>query len=72
MKLPLPTFVDERFLRHRLQSTSNAGMLTAAVALCLFAYRTYHDHVINIDLLAVGATFVVVKYALFFWYRRTD
>jgi hypothetical protein len=72
MKLPLPDFVDERFLRHRLQSTSNAGMLAAALALCLFAYRAYHDHAINLDLLAVGATFIVVKYTLLFWYRRTD
>jgi hypothetical protein len=72
MSLPLPAFVDERFLRHRLRATSAAGITCAVLALLLFLYRLYHDHVLSRDLLAVGATFVVVKYALFFWYRRTD
>jgi hypothetical protein len=72
MSLPLPAFVDERFLRHRLRSTSNAGITSAVLALVMFMYRYYHDHVFSRDLLAVGLTFVVVKYALFIWYRRTD
>ena len=72
MSLPLPGFVDERFLKHRLRATSNAGIISAVLALLLFAYRYYHDHVVTRDLLAVGGAFIVVKYALFFWYRRTD
>ena len=72
MSLPLPTFVDERFLKHRLRSTSNAGIASAALALLLFMYRYYHDHLFRADLLAVGLTFVVLKYVLLFWYRRTD
>jgi hypothetical protein len=52
MSLPLPEFVDERFLNHRLRASSTAG-ITCAV-------------------LAIVATFLVVKYVLFFWYRRTD
>jgi hypothetical protein len=72
MSLPLPAFVDERFLKHRLRSTSTAGIVSAALALLLFAYRYYHDHAFRGDLLAVGLAFIVVKYVLLFWYRRTD
>jgi hypothetical protein len=72
MSLPLPAFVDERFLKHRLRSTSTAGIASAALALLMFLYRYYHDHRFRGDLLAVGLTFVVLKYTLLFWYRRTD
>lgn len=72
MSLPLPGFVDERFLNHRRRAAGNAGMLAACLAILLAFYRYYHDHVISRDLLAVGLAFIVVKYALFFWYRRTD
>jgi len=72
MSLPLSAFVDERFLKHRLRATSAAGIVSAVLALLLFMYRFYHDHVFRGDLLAVGVTFVVLKYLLLFWYRRTD
>ena len=72
MSLPLPAFVDERFLKHRLRATSTAGIASAALALLIFLYRYYHDHVVRVDLLLVGLVFVVLKYALLFWYRRTD
>ena len=72
MSLPLPAFVDERFLKHRLRATSTAGIASAALALLIFLYRHYHDHVFRVDLLLVGLVFVVLKYALLFWYRRTD
>jgi hypothetical protein len=72
MSLPLPSFVDERFLKHRLRATSNAGIASAVLALLLFLYRYYRAHELRTDLLAVGLLFVVVKYALLFWYRRTD
>lgn len=72
MSLPLPAFVDERFLQHRRRATSNAGIVSAALALLLFLYRLSHDHVFRADLLAVGLLFVVAKYSLLFWYRRTD
>ena len=68
---PLPGFVDERFLEHRLRSSSTAGIACAVVALLLAYYRFFHDHVISRDLLVVAGTFLVVKYLLFFWYRRT-
>ena len=72
MSLPLPDFVDERFLKHRLRASSTAGMTAAAFALLLGLYRYLHDGRLERDLLAVGVVVVVVKYALFFWYRRTE
>lgn len=72
MSLPAPGFVDERFLKHRLRATSNAGVLAAATATLLAFYRYLTDNVISRDLLAVALLFIVVKYLLFFWYRRTD
>jgi hypothetical protein len=68
----LPAFVDERFLQHRLRSSSNAGIACAVLAIALAYYRFFHDHVVSRDLLTIVATFILVKYALFFWYRRTS
>jgi hypothetical protein len=68
----LPTYVDERFLEHRRRSSSHAGIAAAVLALLLAYYRYVRDDVVRWDLLAVFAVFLVVKYALFFWYRRTD
>lgn len=64
--------VDERFLNHRLRSTSLGGVIGGALAICLFAYRYYVDHVWSWDLLAVGLTVVGVKLAALLWYRLTD
>jgi hypothetical protein len=71
MSLPLPDFVDERFLTHRLRASSAAGISCAVLAVVLAFYRWVHDHVVSPDLLAVVAVFLLVKYTLFFWYRRT-
>jgi len=68
----LPGFVDERFLQHRLKSSSAGGLAGVAFALLLFLYRLLHDHVPSWDLIAVGVVAVVVKYAVFFWLRRND
>jgi hypothetical protein len=72
MTVRLPEFVDERFLRHRLRASSAAGIACTVLAVLLAFYRFVHDHLVSRDLLIVIATFLVVKYALFFWYRRTD
>ena len=63
--------LDERFFEFRRRSTSIAGVVTAELALVLFLYRYYVDHVIRWDLFAIGATFVVVKLALMAWYYFT-
>ena len=63
----LSRLVDERFLAHRRRATSIGGLAGAALALCLFAWRYYVDHVWSWDLLAVGLTVVVVKLAVMMW-----
>ncbi len=73
MNLPfLGRAIDERFLNHRLRSTSMAGIVGGVVAMSLFLYRYYTDHVWSWDLLAVGVTIAVVKLALMTWYFLTD
>ncbi|HKQ50776.1 MAG TPA: hypothetical protein VJT74_00305 [Pyrinomonadaceae bacterium] len=70
MRIPIiGTQLDERFLNHRLRSTSLAGVAGGVVAMGLFAYRYYHDHFWSWDLLVVGVTIVVVKWVVLAWYR---
>ena len=64
--------IDERFLTHRLRSTSVAGVVGGVLATLLFAYRYYVDHRWSWDLLAVSLTIVGVKMAVLLWYRLTD
>lgn len=61
-------FVDERFLTHRLRSTSLAGICCAVVALGLFEYRLLVSRIWSWDLLLVGLSFVVIKLSLMAWY----
>ncbi len=71
----LPLFrkvVDERFLMHRLRSTSSGGIAAGVLALVLFEWRYFVNHVWSWDLLAVGVTFVVVKFSVLAWYRTHD
>jgi hypothetical protein len=73
MKIPIFGRVfDERFLNHRLRSTSLGGITGGVVALLLFAYHYYVDHIWSWDLLAVGLTIVVVKWIVLTWYLITD
>ena len=60
---------DERFLMHRLRSTSVAGVAAGTLAMLLFAWHYYHDHFWSWDLLAVGITMAVVKQGIMLWYR---
>ena len=64
--------IDERFLMHRLKSTSIAGVVAATVAILLFVYHYYFDHVWSWDLLAVGITMAAVKWALMLWFHFKD
>jgi hypothetical protein len=68
----LGRFVDERFLAHRQRSTSAAGIAGGVLALLLFAYRFYIDHIFSWDLFAVAVTVVGVKLSLMSWYYVTD
>ena len=62
---------DERFLSHRLRSTSTGGIAGGALATLLFAWHYYVDRVWRWDLLAVAVTVVVVKWAVMAWYLFT-
>ena len=64
--------IDERFLVHRLKSTSLAGVMGGLVAIGLFAYRYYGQQVWSWDLFAVAATMAGVKLAAMLWFRLTD
>jgi hypothetical protein len=72
MTPPSPMVVDERFLAHRLRSTSAGGMAGAVVAGGMFLYRTWADGVYAWDLFAVLATMVAVKLAVLLWFRLRD
>jgi hypothetical protein len=66
------SLIDERFLTHRLRSTSTAGIVGGVVAIILWFYRYVVDHRWDWDLFAVAVTIVAVKVALMIWYRLTD
>ena len=68
----LGKFVDERFLEHRRRSSSMAGILSALLAVGLFEYRFFVDHILSWDLFAVALAFVVIKMSMFGWYRFND
>jgi len=73
MSVPgLGNAVDERFLAHRLRSTSVAGLVGALTAGSLFLYRYYAQHRLDWDLFAVVAIMAAVKVGVLLWYRRTD
>ena len=64
--------IDERFLQHRLKSTSLAGVVGGILTIFLFAYRFNFDHVWSLDLFAIGMTIVAVKLLAMIYYRVTD
>ena len=66
------SFIDERFLEHRRRSTSTAGIGGGILAVGLWGYRYYFDHVLNWDLFAVAVTIAAVKVTLMIWYRVKD
>ena len=64
--------IDERFLMHRLKSSSLAGIIGGLVAIALWSYRYSIDHVWSWDLFAVAITIASVKLAAMAWFRFTD
>lgn len=73
MMIPIPIGKpDERFLTHRLKSTSIAGIVGGCTAAGLLAYRYWVDGVWQWDLFAVAATIAAVKIIAMIWYRMTD
>jgi hypothetical protein len=72
MKLPILGAIDERFLMHRLRSTSIGGIAGTLLAAAFFYYQFFFKHVMRWDLFAVVATVAVVKIAVLIWYRVND
>ena len=64
--------IDERFLAHRLRSTSIASMAGGGLAMGLFIYHEWVHHVWNWELFAIGLTMAVVKQGLMLWYHFTN
>jgi hypothetical protein len=64
--------VDERFLNRRLRATSLGGVIGGVVAILLFAWRFYVNHIWSWDLIIVIATFLGVKMSVMAWYMLTD
>lgn len=63
---------DERSLAHRQRSTSAAGLVSMVLALGLFGYRYYIDHLWSWDLFAIVVAFIAIKLAMRLWYAFTD
>jgi hypothetical protein len=64
--------VDERFLNRRLRATSLGGVIGGVVAILLFAWRFYVNHIWSWDLFIVIATILGVKLSVMAWYMLTD
>jgi hypothetical protein len=64
--------VDERFLNRRLRATSLGGVIGGVVAILLFAWRFYANHIWSWDLFIVIATILGVKLSVMAWYMLTD
>ena len=68
----LDRIVDERFLTHRLRSTSTAGMVGAALVGVLFLYRLYFLHITDWPLFAILLLVVLIKLGIMAYYFLTD
>ncbi len=70
---PIPgQVVDERFLNHRLRSTSLGGMAACLLAVILFEVNNWRHHVWDWQLLSIPILMVVVKLSAMAWYHFTD
>ena len=73
MNIPIiGKFIDERFLDRRRRSTAAAGIAGVVIAVGLFEYRYFVNHVWSWDLLSVAVAMVVVKMSLMGWYMFND
>lgn len=64
--------VDERFLMHRLRSTSTAGVTGGVLASLLWYYHFLVDHRFDWNLFAIAVTMAAIKVSLMAWYHFTD
>lgn len=64
--------VDERFLEHRLRSTSAAALTGALLLGILLEYHLIAHHEQRWDLFGILCAMASVKVALMIWYRFHD
>ena len=65
----MSTLIDERFWEHRRRAASLAGFAGGLLAVGLWAYHFYADHVWNWELFSIALTIGLVKQGLMLWYR---
>jgi hypothetical protein len=68
----LGKFVDERFLDHRLRSTSMAAIAGCLAAVGIFEYRLIFQHIVSWDLLSVVSAMAAIKVGMMLWFGFTD
>lgn len=66
------TWIDERFLTHRLRSTSVGGLSAVLLAAAFFFYHLFTQHIVQWEFFAIVATAAVIKMSLLIWYRTHD
>jgi lipid-A-disaccharide synthase-like uncharacterized protein len=72
-KIPiLGKLVDERFINHRQRAARVSWIAGCVVAIALFSYRYFVNHVESRDLLVVILTMAGFFIALMAWYLITD
>jgi hypothetical protein len=63
---------DERYLIHRLKSTSTAGVVGAVLMGIWIIYLYFQKAVFHWDLMSILLIMVAVKLSLLLYYRRTN
>jgi hypothetical protein len=63
---------DERYLIHRLKSTSTAGVVGAVLMGIWIIYQYFQKAVFHWDLMSILLIMVAVKLSLLLYYRRTN
>ncbi|MBN1781563.1 hypothetical protein JW948_10585 [bacterium] len=64
--------MDERYLMHRLRSTSLAGVIGAVVAGILVLYQFHAKNIFRWDLFSVLLVMALVKLGAMLYYRKTN
>jgi len=64
--------IDERFLMHRLRSSSYASMTGAVLMGAWVLYNLYGRGIMRWDLMIIMSVMAAVKLGALFYFRRTN
>lgn len=64
--------LDERYLMHRLKSTSLAGIVGAVSIGVWLLIQFYRDHVFRLDLMIILGIIAIVKVGALLYFKRTN